>query len=306
MEEDMTADQSNNPLFVSNVFTNAVDKAALVTAMVDARKRLPVSGVLFAPDLVLSVDHGLEKEDDIPVQVNESRAVGKAIGRDSGLDLAVLRLDHALAFEDLSSSEPGRVGMPVFAVGKPEPDGVQASFGTITAAGQALRTMRGSVLNQFYATSTTAYPGFSGGPTVNLAGQILGINTSGLIGGTSLVIPYAIALEVANMLVTHGKVRRGYLGVRTQRVQLPEIVLPALDNRQKHGLLVMGLEENGPALAGGIITGDILVGINQHLVDNQDSLMLSLSSAAVGDKISIDVVRGGQIHNILIVLGERQ
>ena len=96
----MTADQLNNPLFVSNVFTGAVEKAALYTAMVDARKRLPVSGVLIAPDLLLSVDHGLEKEDDIPVLVNASQAVGKVIGRDSGLDLAVLRLDHALTFEE--------------------------------------------------------------------------------------------------------------------------------------------------------------------------------------------------------------
>ena len=108
------------------------------------------------------------------------------------------------------------------------------------------------------------------------------------------------------MLVKHGKVRRGYLGVRTQRVQLPESVLPALGSRQKHGLLVMGLEENGPALAGGIITGDILVGINQHVVDNQDSLMLSLSSAVVGEKVALDVVRGGQLHNVVVVLGERQ
>jgi S1-C subfamily serine protease len=305
MEEEMAADQSNNPLLVSSVFTSAVDKAATITALVDARKRLPVSGVLFAPDLVLSVDHGLEKEDDIPVQVNTSHAVGKVVGRDSGLDLAVLRLNQTLAFEDMQTTEPGRVGMPVFAVGKPEPDGVQASFGTITAAGQALRTMRGSVLTQFYATSTTAYPGFSGGPTINLAGQILGINTSGLIGGTSLVIPFNIALEVANMLVKHGKVRRGYLGVRTQRVQLPESVLPALGSRQKHGLLVMGLEENGPALAGGIITGDILVGINKRVVDDQDSLMLSLSSEVVGNAVTIDVVRGGQLHNVQVVIGER-
>ena len=302
----MAAEKSFDPLLISTAYTDAVEKVALVTALVDARKRLPVSGVLFAPDLVLSVDHGLEKEEDIHVQVSTTQAVGKVIGRDSGLDLAVLRLDHAVAFEDLRASGSGKVGMPVFAVGKPEIDGVQASFGTITAAGQGLRTMRGSVLNQFYATSTTAYPGFSGGPLINLAGQILGLNTSGLIGGTSLVIPINIALEVADMLVKHGKVRRGYLGVRTQRVQLPEGVLPALNNRQKFGLLVMGLEENGPALAAGIITGDILVGINQHAVDDQDSLMLSLSAEVVGSSVSVAIVRGGQLQNVQVKIGERQ
>lgn len=289
---------------LSGLFTGAVEQAAGVTALVDSRKRLPVSGILLAPDLVLSVDHGMEKEEDIAVQLTNGRAIAKVVGRDGGLDLAVLRLDRALPFNDLFTSEQAKVGLPVFAVGRPESEGVQASFGTVTAVGQALRTVRGSLLPQFYATSTTAYPGFSGGPLVNLAGKVLGMNTSGLIGGTSLVIPIGIAREVAEMLVKHGKIRRGYLGVRTQRVRLPEGLQSSL-GEQRHGLLVVGLEDNGPAVNAGMMVGDILVAIHERPVDDQDSLMLVLSSEAVGMAVPVTIVRGGQIQRLQVTLGER-
>ena len=230
---------------------------------------------------------------------------GKVIGRDGGLDLAVLRLNQAVSFQDQSASI-GRVGQPVFAVGKPDPDGVQASFGTITTIGEDLRTMRGSLLNRFYSTSATPYPGFSGGPLIDLAGNILGINTSGVIGGISLAIPFDIARQAGKALAEYGKIRRAYLGLRSQPVQLPEAVQSVTGQPQTKGLLVMGLEDNGPALAGGVIVGDILVGLNHQVIDDQDSLMQALSGDVVGKEVDLALVRGGQLKTIRLVVGERQ
>jgi len=289
----------------SNAMADAVERASRITALVDARKRLPVSGILLGADLLLSVDHGIEKEEEIQVVVGSSRALGKVIGRDSGLDLAVIRLDQALPFERHEAGVDGRVGQPIFAVGKPDPDGVQASFGTVTAVGESLRTMRGSLLPRYYSTSATPYPGFSGGPLVDLAGRVIGINTSGVIGGVSLAIPFDFASQMAETLVQHGKIRRGYLGVRSQPVQLSEPTQSLVGRKQKIGLLVVGLEDNGPALNGGVLVGDIMLGINQNVIDNQDSLMQALSGDVVGKEVDLHLIRGGQPQTLKIKIGER-
>ena len=301
----MTDKNVTDIMSLSNAMAEAVERASRVTALVDARRRLPVSGILLGADLLLSVDHGIEKEEEIQVMVGSSRALGKVIGRDSGLDLAVIRLDQALPYQDHEAGADGRVGQPVFAVGKPEPDGVQASFGTITAIGDSLRTMRGSLLPSYYSTSATPYPGFSGGPLIDLAGRVIGINTSGVIGGVSLAIPFNFARQMAETLVQHGKIRRGYLGIRSQPVQLSETTQSQVGRRQKTGLLVVGLEDNGPALSGGVLVGDILLGINQNVIDSQDSLMQALSGEVVGKEVDLHLIRGGQAQTLRIRIGER-
>lgn len=301
----MTEKNVSDLMGLSDAMAEAVERASRVTALVDARKRLPVSGVLLGADLLLSVDHGIEKEEEIQIVVGASRALGKVIGGDSGLDLAVIRLDQALPFQGHEAGADGRVGQPVFAVGKPDPDGVQASFGTITAVGTSLRTMRGSLLPHFYSTSATPYPGFSGGPLIDLAGRVIGINTSGVIGGVSLAIPFDFARQMAETLVQHGKIRRGYLGIRSQPVQLSETTQTQVGRKQKNGLLVVGLEDNGPALAGGVLVGDILLGINQSVIENQDSLMQALSGEVVGKEVDLHLIRGGQSQTLRIKIGER-
>ena len=195
---------------ISDGMADAVARASLGMAQVDARRRLPVSGIFYAADLVLSVDHGIEKEDDIQLRtVSGETFTGNVAGRDAMSDLAIIRLDSPAQTLPKIAENIVRVGQPVFALGLPEPEGIQASFEIVTATGSGLRTMRGGVLERYIATDTVPYPGFSGGPLVNLSGEILGINTSGLVGGSSLAIPVRLAWHIASLLAEHGRISGG-------------------------------------------------------------------------------------------------
>ena len=218
-----------NPLTdFSNGLTAAVEKAAASTILVDARKRYPASGIAYADDLVLTADHVVTREDDIKVLLPDGRSLPATIaGRDPGSDLALLRLaEKALA--PAATSDSIKVGQLVLALGRPSSAGMQASWGIVTAISGPTRTFRGGLLDEYVQTETTPYPGFSGGPLINTEGEVLGLNTSGLTRGSSLTIPVKVAWRLAEALTTHGTVKRGYLGVRTQPVDVSEAARQAL------------------------------------------------------------------------------
>ena len=222
----------------SNGLTSAVDKAGASTVLVDARKRYPASGIALAEDLVLTADHVVTREDGIKVVTADGRSLGATIvGRDPGSDLAVLRLPEKV-LTPAQTSDAVKVGQLVLALGRPNTAGIQASWGIVTAINGPTRTFRGGMLDEFLQSETTPYPGFSGGPLINTEGEVLGLNTSGLTRGSSLTIPVKVAWRTGQALAQHGTVKRGYLGVRTQPVEIPEVSRQALKREQSHGLPV--------------------------------------------------------------------
>jgi S1-C subfamily serine protease len=290
----------------------AVEKAGASTVTVDARKRYPASGIAYAQDLVLTADHVVTREDDIKVLLPDGKSLAATIaGRDPGSDLVVLRLAEN-ALTAAKTSDEVNIGQLVLALGRPNGEaaaawhGVQASWGIVTSISGPTRTFRGGMLDEYLRTETTPYPGFSGGPLVNTEGEVLGLNTSGLTRGSSLTIPVKVAWRVAEALATHGSVKRGYLGVRTQPVEVPEAARQALKREQEHGLLVLWLEEDGPAEKGGLLVGDILVAISGQPVGDPDDLFSALNSETVGKSIAVEVLRGGRPETVGVTVGERK
>jgi len=289
----------------SNGLTAAVEKGGAGTVLVDARKRYPASGIAYAEDLVLTADHVVTR-DEIKVLLPDGKSLGATVaGRDPGSDLALLRLPEKALTPSKTSSDV-KVGQLVLALGRPNSAGMQASWGIVTSISGPARTHRGGLLDEFIQTETTPYPGFSGGPLVNTEGEVLGLNTSGLTSGSSLTIPVKGAWRIADELAKHGSVKRGYLGVRTQPVEIPEAARAALKRDQKHGLLVMWLEENGPAQKGGLFVGDTIVAISGQAVGDPDDLFAALSSDTVGKSIAVEVLRGGKPETVNVTVGERK
>lgn len=290
----------------SNGLITAVETAGASTVTVDARKRYPASGIAYAEDLVLTADHVVTREEDIKVILPDGRSLAATVaGRDPGSDLAILRLAEK-ALRATKTSEDVKVGQLVLALGRPDSAGVQASWGIVTSISGPARTFRGGMLDEYIRSETTPYPGFSGGPLVNTEGEVLGLNTSGLTRGSSLTIPVKVAWRVAEALATHGSVKRGYLGVRTQPVEMPEAAQQALKREQEHGLLVLWLEEGGPAQTGGLLVGDILAAINGQSLSDPDDLFAALNSETVGKAVAVDVLRGGRPETIRLTVGERK
>ena len=290
----------------SNGLTSAVEAASASTVTVDARKRYPASGIAYADELVLTADHVITREENINVLLPDGKSLAATIaGRDPGSDLALLQLSEKV-LTAARTSDAVKVGQLVLALGRPNSEGIQASWGIVTSISGPTRTFRGGMLDQYARTETTPYPGFSGGPLINTEGQVLGLNTSGLTRGSSLTIPVKVAWRVAEALATHGSVKRGYLGVRTQPVEIPEAARQALKREQEHGLLVLWLEEGGPAEKGGLLVGDILVAVSGQAVGDPDDLFSALGSDTVGKAIAVEVLRGGRPETVNVTIGERK
>lgn len=291
----------------SNELAAAVDKAGASTLLVDGRRRYPASGIAYAADLVLTADHVLTRDDNISVSAGDGKLISATLaGRDPGSDLALLRLSEKSLLPARTSESLPKVGSLVLAVGRPNKVGLQASWGIVTAVGGPARTGRGGLLDQYIQTETVSYPGFSGGPLIDTEGQVLGLNTSGLTHGGALTIPVKAAWRIADALAKHGSVKRGYLGVRTQTVGIPEAGQTNLKREQQQGLLVLWLEEGGPAEKAGLLVGDILVGVGGQAVQDPDDLFAALGSDTVGKPAQVEVLRGGKPETISVTVAERK
>ncbi|HUI90503.1 MAG TPA: trypsin-like peptidase domain-containing protein [Anaerolineales bacterium] len=290
----------------SNELALAAERGGAATILVDARHRYPASGIAYAADLVLTADHVITRDENLRVATagHQSFAVTVA-GRDPSSDLALLRLsDKALTAAKIAEAAP-KVGQLVLALGRPSQDGLQASWGIISAMGGPAHTHSG-LLDEYIQTETTSYPGFSGGPLINTDGEVLGLNTSGLTRGMALTIPVKFAWRIADALAKHGTVQRGYLGVRTQPAEVGSSARSALKREQEHGLLVLWLEEKGPAEKGGLLVGDIIVAIGGRAVGDPDDLFAALNHDVVGKTIAVEILRGGRPETVQLIVGERK
>ena len=273
---------------------------------VDARDRQTASGIIWSADgLIVTADHVVQREDGIKVGLPNGQTVNASlVGRDPNTDLALLRIEASgLAVPTWGEvGEPG-VGQLVLAVARPS-GAPMATLGVVSAFVSA-STRRGQSID-IVQTDVTLYPGFSGGALVNGRGQIIGLNSSALARGASTAIGVGTVRRVLGALTTSGRVRRGYLGVSLQPVPLPQPIQQALGRQQATGLLAMGVEPGGPADKGGVILGDILVGIGGKPIVEMEDLQAELAGERVGQTAPIEVIRGGQAQTLTVTVGERQ
>ena len=291
---------------LSDALADAAEKAGKATVLVNARRRMPASGIAYAADLILTADHIIEREEDIKVTLADGTEVpAKVAGRDPGSDIAVLKLERPTATVAEATKSPARLGQIALVLGRPSANGIEASLGTVSAIGGPIRTGRGGMLEKYIRTDGISYPGFSGGPLVAADGTVLGLNTSGLAGGAAVTIPADIAWNIAETLSKHGRIKRGYLGIRSQTVEIPSASQKALKREQVAGLLIVSVENDSPAAKGGLIVGDILVAVAGAPVLHHDELFTHLNGDVVGKSTPIEILRGGQPHTVNIVIGER-
>jgi S1-C subfamily serine protease len=297
-----------NPLYgFSDSIVQAVAKAGQSTVLVNARHRFPASGIAYGVDLVVTADHVVERDEGISITLADGSSLEASVaGRDPGNDLVVLRSKAAQLTPAERLTQEVQVGQVVLALGRPSQEGIEASLGIISAVGGRVRTGRGGLLEHYLRTDAIPFPGFSGGPLIDTEGRVVGMNTSGLAHGVAISIPANLVWADAENLVKYGYIKRGYLGIRSQLVELTPDLQKALTRQQERGLLLVSVENGSPAEAGGLIVGDILVGVTGHAVADHDELMVELSGEAVGKTIPIEVLRGGKPFTAQVVVGERK
>ena len=290
---------------LSDALAETVSGAGSSVVRVEARDRLPASGIAWpSPGIIVTAHHVVEREENIIVGLPSGETVeAELVGRDPATDLAVLRAPVPdLAASPWEDTGDLRVGHLVLALGRPGSN-VRATMGIVSALGNTWRTPAGGTVDRYLQTDVVMHPGFSGGPLVEAAGRVVGMNTSGVLRGISLAVPVPTIARVVDALLSHGRIVRAYIGVGSQPTRLSESLAGQLG--QQTGLLLVSVEAGSPAEKAGLFLGDTVVALAGNPVKQLDDLMLNLDGDQVGKSITMRIVRGGQTQELSIVPEER-
>lgn len=280
---------------LSNSMADIVESTSKGVVMVAGRKRIGASGIAWREDVVVTASHVITKDDGITISTPDGTTLeATLVGRDNTSDVAVLRVAGGLS--PLKFGDQPRVGQLVLAVARPAKT-IQATLGVISAID--IGDMDGII-----QTDVLMYPGFSGGALIGDDGAVLGMNTSGFNRSESLAISTPRLNTIVEILLTHGKMKRGYLGVGLQAVRLPQPIAVVLN--QETGLMFVSVEANSPAETAGLYMGDVLVALDGQATPHLDALYAVLNSPSrINKSVMAKILRGGQVQEVTVTIGEK-
>jgi S1-C subfamily serine protease len=290
-------------LSLSNDLAAAVERAAPAIVAVHARPRLPSTGVLWRPGIVVTAEHAVRVDEEIRVAWSDGRAApATLVGRDPGTDLAVLRIAESdRGGAEIGDSAELKAGNLVLAVGY----GPRVSWGVVSAVGGAWRTSRGGEVDRFLRVDLVLYPGFSGGPLVDASGKVAGLVTSGLSRQLELAVPTSTVTRVVDELLATGRVSRGYLGIGLQSVALPEVFKRLAPDSGARGVIVVSIETDGPAARAGLMLGDVLVALEGTPLHDPGDVQAAVAGRKVGTAVTVSLIRAGAPLQVAVTLAER-
>jgi S1-C subfamily serine protease len=269
------------------------------------------SGVIVSPDgLILTNNHVVDGARSITLAQGDGQNFGaRLVGRDPDTDIAVLRAEttERLKFAKLADSSKLRPGQIAIAIGNPLGFQSTVTAGIISAVGRSLRAENGRLIDDVIQTDAALNPGNSGGPLVNSSGHVIGINTATIMGAQGLC--FAVASNTAEYVLTqilsHGRVRRGVMGIVAEHVVLPQRIRHALQLTQSGAIGIRSVQAGGPAEAAGLKAGDILIALDGMAIAGVDDVSRVLDAKHINQKAIATVLRGGEKLDFTIVPEER-
>jgi serine protease Do len=256
---------------------------------------------------ILTNYHVVQRAEEITVRLSDGREFkAKVIGRDSKTDLSLIKVSSPaqnLPFLPLGDSDKMRVGDWVLAVGNPFGLAHTVTSGIISATGRVIGT---GPYDNFLQTDAPVNPGNSGGPLVNLRGEVVGVTTAIVATGQGIgfAIPSNIAKTIIAQLRETGRVIRGWIGVSVQKVT-PEIA-ESFGMKEPGGALVGDVVSGGPAEAAGIRRGDVILSFNGKSIKNMSDLPLTVAQSSVGSTVPVTIVREGKEMTVNLKIAEMQ
>jgi S1-C subfamily serine protease len=274
---------------------------------VDAHPRRDASGIAWDAHHVVTVDHAIEREDDIELLLgNGVTAQARLVGRDPSTDVALLHTDATLQAAPRADLATLGVGHFVLAIGRDEDAATAATFGIVSSFEGPWRTWRGGDVDRFLRPDCNVYPSFSGGPLVDAMGRVAGMNTWGLSRRMALTVPITtLERVVAQLQSGGGRIARGYLGIAMQSVELPESLRSARGIAQRSGAIVMGVAPDGPAYVAGVQLGDVILSLGETTVEDSEDVQRALGTASAGTVQTLRILRGGAPQDVRVTIGER-
>ena len=292
---------------LSDQLADAVAAAGASLVAVHARPRLPSTGVHWKDGVVVTTEGTVRQDDDITVTLPDGRRIPATLaggGRDRGTDLAVLRIPAgSLPVAKLGDPAALRPGNLVLALGRLDEGGARAAFGAVSATGGKWRSWKGGEIDRWLQSDLTIYPGFGGGPLVDSAGRVHGVNSGALSRPLATTIPVETVNRVVTQLLERGYVARGWIGAAMQPVRFDQASRKRV--KRDGGLLLVSIEPDAPASKAGLLIGDVIVAIDGEDLESFEQLLGLLNGDAVGKTVRLDVVRAGEQRPIDVVIGER-
>jgi len=288
----------------SNIIVNAVENSKNAVVKIDCTRRdknktIPGgsgSGFIFSSDgYIFTNCHVIDGADHIKVTLIDGRETdAELIGKDKDSDLAVIKIyEPNLAVSKMGDSSDLRIGQLVVAIGNPFGYQHTVTAGVVSALGRSLRSVTGRMIDNIIQTDASLNPGNSGGPLINTEGEVIGVNTATIMQAQGLCFSISInsAKDIAHMLIRDGKVRKAFLGIHMQDVNLHPRVINFHSLHNKKGVYVMAVEKNSPADKAGLKEGDIIVSFSDREVNSGDELFKLLNKEAIGIPSPLTIVR---------------
>ena len=290
---------------LSNELAAAAERAAASIVAVHGRRGIGSSGIAWRDNLIVTSSEGVRAEEGIKVLLPDGRVVSARLrGRDAGTDLAVLETEaHGLAPLEFASDAGLKVGQLALAVGRTSNTGPIASFGIVSGVSGEWKSWRGGRLDPFVRLDISAYPTLSGGAAVDGGGKLIGLISTGLSRSSVFAITAATVNRVAGKLIEHGYISHGFLGVALQPVALPREIKEKL--QQETGIMLLGIEPEGPAAVSGLLLGDVLIAAGGQPLPGPEALAALLDRTPAGQTVKFQVLRAGAVHDLDVRVGER-
>ncbi len=294
----MLPDQNNNPKGKS------FKQTALGSGLIYQKK-----GNIY---YIITNNHVIENADSIKVTVSENKSYkGKVIGTDPNVDIAIVEIKTRdnLISANIGNSDKVKVGDFAIAVGNPFGLNGTMTFGIISAVGRSNIQSEKVTLTDFIQTDAAINPGNSGGPLLNINGEVIGINTliysqSGGNVGIGFAIPVNIVKSTADQIIKKGKVEHGYLGIYYKSLTEEDINKLGLKDI-KNGMLVSEVIKNSPAEKYGLLTGDVILEVNNEKLNNSNRLAIIIGNLVPGSKVVFKLLRNNITLTKEVVLGTR-
>lgn len=275
----------------------------------DGRRQGSGSGFIITPDgFVLTNSHVVHGAAKIEVALADGRRPdAHLVGDDPDTDLAVVRVyAPQLRAVRLGEAKDIRVGQLAVAIGNPYGFQCTVTAGVVSALGRSFRANTGRLMDDVIQTDAALNPGNSGGPLVNSRGEVIGVNTAVILPAQGLCFAVGVgtAKDVAGWLIKDGRIRRSYIGVGGQNVPLHLKLVRHYHLSASSGVLVISVGDDSPAARAGLREGDVMVAFNDQSVPSIDALHKLLTSAQIGLRSRLTIIRGTETLDLEIIPAE--
>jgi S1-C subfamily serine protease len=296
---------TNNPLVaLSDHTADLIERTAASVVAVHSGGRWSSSGIHWGSGIIVTAEEVLEQDENIKITLPGGHLIEASfVGRDPTTDVAVLRFQPDGLPVATTTSTSLRAGHAVLAVGSHE-GAPLAAFGIVAQTGGAWHSIRGGTIDNFIRLDLALSPIAEGGALVNAHGVVIGMMVLGP-RRRALAIPASTIERSVDQLLTRGHVFRGYLGAGLRPIKRGRMANSSQSSDGVRGLLVVGIDPDGPSGRAGLLVGDIVTAWNAKPIDRVREVMQLLGPESVGSSVDLELIRGGAPASLKVVIGER-